>query len=70
MKCQAIMKKNMNRPQRKAITIHPISMPWIGSFHQSRFDGGVIAMGRPRLMWAQRQLAIGTEATSITPQMM
>jgi hypothetical protein len=38
------MKKNMNSPQRKAITIQPISTRAIGSFHQSRFSGGEIAM--------------------------
>ena len=60
------MKKNMNSPQRKAITIQNSSIPCIGSFHQRRFVGGLIAMTVPR----PNQLATGMEAISITPQTM
>src|SRR5512132_2914698 len=38
------MTPNMNRPQRKAITIQTSSTLSIGSFHQIRCSGGVTAM--------------------------
>src|SRR5262249_45861969 len=47
MKCQAIMKLNMNRPHRKAKTIQISSTRSIGSFHQIRCSGGETAMAGP-----------------------
>ena len=64
MKCHAIMKPNMKRPQRKATTTQISSTREIGSFHQMRSGGGVTAMAFP---FVCRHLAIGIEAISITP---
>ncbi len=71
MKCQAIMKKNMNSPQRKAITIQPSSVLWIGSFHQIRCSGGVTAMSLSPNYGSLRiggYSASGIDATSMMPQ--
>src|SRR5262244_1215899 len=40
MKCQAIMKPNMNTPHRNATTIQTSSTFSMGSFHQIRRSGG------------------------------
>src|SRR5512139_874680 len=48
MKCQAIMNPNMNKPQRKAMTVQINSTFSMGSFHQIRSFGGVTAMRFPR----------------------
>src|SRR6516164_7401053 len=47
MICQAIMKLNMNKPQRNAITIQISSTRSMGSFHQIRCSGGVTAIASP-----------------------
>ncbi len=57
--------KNMMRPQVKAMMIQESSTFAIGSFHQMRCGGGVIAMALP-----PNQSAIGIWVISIMPQMM
>jgi hypothetical protein len=57
--------KNMMRPQVNAMMIQESSTLAIGSFHQIRCGGGVIAMvGSPS------QSAIGIWVISMMPQMM
>src|SRR5574338_853874 len=52
MKCHAIMKPNMNRPQRNAMTIQINSTFSIRSFHQIRSLGGVMAILVPVFVFA------------------